>query len=140
MKHFFQRCSAETIIAASTRSTATASISSSWLPLEGINDLFSTAYWQSAVTTTTSSSTSAADGFIDKFLLAPSNVVTVPTSFSDAFNHFINNQHLQGIANRLGFKHSARLDDIVAAKKLNKAIAKRSCMDLRRLQQSLRRL
>jgi len=140
VRHFFQRCPAETIVAASTRSTTTASIGFSWLPLEGVNDLFTKAYSQSTATETTISPRSAADGFIDKFLLAPSNVVTVPTSFSDAFNHFINNQHLQGIANRLGFKHSARLDDIVAAKKLNKAIAKRSCMDLRRLQQSLRRL
>ena len=129
----------ETIIAAST---ATSSTRSSSLPPEGIIDLFTTASPRSKIATTTSSSTSASEGISDKFISAPSHVVIELTSFGDDFNHFINNQHIQGIVNGLqvGFKHSVRLAGTAAAKGINKVLAKRSYLNLRRLQQSRRRL
>ena len=51
-----------------------------------------------------------------------------------------NHKHLQGIMNRIGFKHSLRVAGIAVSKGVNKVIATRSCLDLRRLQQRLRRL
>ena len=141
VKHFSPTAtSTETIIAASSRSTATSRIRSSSLPPEGINDLCATASSRSTVTTNTSSATSASERISDKFISAQSNVITEATSFSDAFNHFINNQHIQGIVNRLGFKHSVWLAGTAATKGINRVITKRSYLDLRRLHQSLRRL
>ena len=67
-------------------------------------------------------------------------MITEPIGFSDAPNHFINNQRFQGIVNHVGFKQSVRLPGTTAAMVINMAIAKRSYLDLRRLQQRLRRL
>ena len=61
-------------------------------------------------------------------------MVPEPTSLSDAFNHLINNQHLQDFGKRLGCKHSVRLARIAAAKVINKIIVKRSCPDRPRLE------
>ena len=105
-----------------------------------INDLFTSASSRSTVTTTTSSSTSASEDNGDSFISAPTTSSLSPPASVTPSNISTNNQHLQGIVHGLGFKHAVRLSGTAAAKGINKVIAKRSYLNLRRVQQRRRRL
>ena len=105
-----------------------------------INDLFTTASSRSTVTTTTSSSTSASEDIGDSFISAPTTSSPSPPASVTPSKISMNNQHLQGIVNRLGFKHPVRLAGTASGEEMNRFIAKRSYLDLRRRQPSLRQL